>query len=52
LQQSRVGREITLKRFSWIGPSRKIYRSERANNILKVYEEIKHPDFVAVRMQI
>lgn len=31
---------------------KKIYRSERANNFLKIYEEIKHPDLIVVSTQI
>jgi hypothetical protein len=37
---------------SWIGPSRKIFRNERANDVLKFYDKIKHLDLMAVRTQI
>jgi hypothetical protein len=37
---------------SWIGPSRKTFRNEGANEVLKVYDKIKYPDLMAVRKQI
>jgi len=33
-------------------PSRKTFRNERANDVLKFYDKIKHPDLIAVRKQI